>query len=133
MIQHFEAVRAIRNKTLHDAHYELDGQTADDCLDKMNTIKDKTAKPPDNIHNKSLEEIEGLIYDTLHRELKESVVDEVERKINIEVKREVKQVMQNYSITMKGKNELKIYNTSWPNTTGRKSTVANITPAAGKK
>ncbi|WAR29428.1 hypothetical protein MAR_002996 [Mya arenaria] len=32
------SVRDIRNKTLHDAHYELDGQTADDCLDKMITV-----------------------------------------------------------------------------------------------
>ncbi|XP_052787092.1 uncharacterized protein LOC128222209 isoform X2 [Mya arenaria] len=28
-------VRDIRNRTLHDAHYELDGQTADECLVKM--------------------------------------------------------------------------------------------------
>ncbi|WAR29445.1 hypothetical protein MAR_003013, partial [Mya arenaria] len=34
-IQNFEEVRTIRNNTLHDAHYEMDGQTADDCLDKM--------------------------------------------------------------------------------------------------
>ncbi|WAR29440.1 CX038-like protein, partial [Mya arenaria] len=34
-IQRFEEVRDIRNKTLHGDHYELDGQTADDCLDKM--------------------------------------------------------------------------------------------------
>ncbi|WAR29416.1 hypothetical protein MAR_002984, partial [Mya arenaria] len=37
-VQRFEEVRDIRNKTLHDAHYELDGQTADDCLDKMITV-----------------------------------------------------------------------------------------------
>ncbi|XP_052787324.1 uncharacterized protein LOC128222388 isoform X2 [Mya arenaria] len=37
-IQRFVEVRDIRNTTLHDARYELDGQTADDCLDKMITV-----------------------------------------------------------------------------------------------
>ncbi|WAR29493.1 hypothetical protein MAR_003061 [Mya arenaria] len=92
-IQHFEELRNIRNMTLHDPHYELDGQTADDCLDKMIAIKFKTEKPPDIIHNKSLEEIESLMYNTIHKKLEVFVVDEVERKVKVEVKQE----MQNYS------------------------------------
>ncbi|XP_052786091.1 uncharacterized protein LOC128221526 [Mya arenaria] len=115
-IQHFEELRNIRNMTLHDPHYELDGQTADDCLDKMiavledpqelihdtfakqaanqmRKIKFKTEKPPDIIHNKSLEEIESLMYNTIHKKLEVFVVDEVERKVKVEVKQE----MQNYS------------------------------------
>ncbi|WAR29447.1 CX038-like protein, partial [Mya arenaria] len=37
-IQRFEEVRSIRNKTLHDARYELEGKTADDYLDKMISV-----------------------------------------------------------------------------------------------
>ncbi|XP_052787082.1 uncharacterized protein LOC128222205 [Mya arenaria] len=37
-IQQFEEVRDIRNKTLHDARYEIDEKTANDCLDKMITV-----------------------------------------------------------------------------------------------
>ncbi|WAR29425.1 hypothetical protein MAR_002993 [Mya arenaria] len=71
-IQAFIDVRNIRNKTLHDARYEMDGKKADDCLEKMITvledqnelkhdtdaqkaanhirkIKDKTEKTPANM------------------------------------------------------------------------------------
>ncbi|WAR29432.1 hypothetical protein MAR_003000 [Mya arenaria] len=41
-------VRDIRNKTLHDANYELDGQKADDCLDKMITVLED---PQELIHD----------------------------------------------------------------------------------
>ncbi|WAR29426.1 hypothetical protein MAR_003009 [Mya arenaria] len=46
-------VRDIRNKTLHDACYELDGQTADICLDKMITV---------------LEDQQELIYDAFAKQ-----------------------------------------------------------------
>ncbi|WAR29437.1 hypothetical protein MAR_003005, partial [Mya arenaria] len=52
-IQHFEELRDIRNKTLHDAYYEMDGQTADDCLDKMIKV---------------LEDPQELIHDTFAKQ-----------------------------------------------------------------
>ncbi|WAR29573.1 hypothetical protein MAR_003141, partial [Mya arenaria] len=49
-IQHFEELRNIRNKALHDAHYEFDRQTADDCLDKMIAVLED---PQELLHNAS--------------------------------------------------------------------------------
>ncbi|WAR29433.1 hypothetical protein MAR_003001 [Mya arenaria] len=48
-IQQFKELRDIRNTTLHDARYELEGQTADDCLDKMITV---LQDPQELIHDK---------------------------------------------------------------------------------
>ncbi|XP_052786878.1 uncharacterized protein LOC128222090 isoform X2 [Mya arenaria] len=47
-VQLFEEVQCIRNKTLHEAFFELDGQTADDYLDKMITLLED---PKELIHN----------------------------------------------------------------------------------
>ncbi|WAR29439.1 hypothetical protein MAR_003007, partial [Mya arenaria] len=104
-LQGFVDVRDIRNKTLHDAHYELDGQTADDCLDKMITvledpnelihdtfakqaanhirkIKAKTETTPAVMTNidgdKSLKVIEGLMYDMI---LERSNVDDLRQRL----------------------------------------------------
>ncbi|WAR29423.1 hypothetical protein MAR_002991, partial [Mya arenaria] len=52
-IHHFEEVRNIRNKTLHDPNYEMDGQTADDCLDKIIKV---------------LEDPQELIHDTFAKQ-----------------------------------------------------------------
>ncbi|WAR29436.1 hypothetical protein MAR_003004 [Mya arenaria] len=108
-------VRDIRNKTLHDAHYEMDGKTADDCLNKMiKVLEDRKELKYDNyakqaafhirkikikaentptimteaLHkwlqinvdvDKSLKEIECLMYDRLQKDLKGFIVAEVKR------------------------------------------------------
>ncbi|XP_052787512.1 uncharacterized protein LOC128222513 isoform X2 [Mya arenaria] len=114
-IKHFKEVRDIRNKTLHDAHYEMDGKTADDCLNKMiKVLEDRKELKYDNyakqaafhirkikikaentptimteaLHkwlqinvdvDKSLKEIECLMYDRLQKDLKGFIVAEVKR------------------------------------------------------
>ncbi|XP_052787003.1 uncharacterized protein LOC128222166 isoform X2 [Mya arenaria] len=105
--QHFEEVRNIRNKTLHDAHYELDGQTADDCLDKMVTVLedpqelvyDMCAKQADNHITKikaKTEKTPAIMNEALHKWLKtnfdvDQALKEIESQMDERLRKELKQ------------------------------------------
>ncbi|WAR29415.1 hypothetical protein MAR_002983, partial [Mya arenaria] len=55
-------VRNIRNKTMHDARYKMDRQTADDCLDKMiNVLEDQNELKHDTYAQQAAYHIRKII------------------------------------------------------------------------
>ncbi|XP_052798068.1 uncharacterized protein LOC128230097 isoform X2 [Mya arenaria] len=111
-IQQFEEVRNIRNKTLHDANYEFDRQTAEDCLDKMIAV---LLDPQELVYNTSAKDaadhirtiketsskIPEFISKALGKSLQtnfevESALKQIEEQMCVRLRKELKEELTHY-------------------------------------
>ncbi|WAR29424.1 hypothetical protein MAR_002992 [Mya arenaria] len=152
-IQQFEEVRDIRNKTLHDARYEIDEKTANDCLDKMITV---LQDPQELIHDTfaqraahliinikaKIEKTPAVMTETLHKWLQTNFdvdkhLKEIEGLMYDRLRKELKGFIRSNvrsntgsmtEVTTKGNTTWRIYDNGLPSTTRKHSTARQYLP-----